>query len=59
MVLLAILHEGRILGFFILAPFTVVAHDRDDLVRIFGVQRDEGDVIHPIDGGEILRLLFG
>jgi hypothetical protein len=32
----AILHDCRVLGFFVLAPFAVVAHDRDDLVRVVG-----------------------
>jgi len=47
LILPAILYERRVLGLFLLAVFAVVAHHRDDLVRIFGVQRDEGHLVDP------------
>jgi hypothetical protein len=54
----AILDEGRVLGSFVARWFAVVAHNSDDLVGIFGVQRDQTEVVCAVDTGEMPCLLF-
>lgn len=53
----AVLDEGCVLGP-LFARFTIVVHDRDNFVRVFGIQRDEREVVLTIHIGEVLRLLF-
>ena len=54
----AILDEGRVLGP-LATRFAVVAHERDDLVRIVGIQRDKSEVVNAVDVSEELGLLLG
>jgi hypothetical protein len=52
------LNNGRVLGPLV-ARFAIVAHDRDDLVLVVGLYRDESEVVHPVGVSEVLGLLLG
>ena len=53
-----VLDEGRVLGLLAIR-FAVVAHERDDLVRIVRIQCYESEVVYAVDVGEQPGLLFG
>src|SRR5829696_441741 len=53
-----VLDKGRVFGLLAIR-FAVVAHERDDLVRIVRIQCYESEVIYAVDVGEKPGLLFG
>lgn len=53
----AVLDEGRILGPLTFG-FAVVTYDRDDLVWLVRIERNQREVIYTVDVSEILGLLF-
>src|SRR3954447_18520496 len=57
-ILPAIFNDGRVLGMFF-TRFAIITHDREDLVLIVGIQRDESEVVDTVDLSKVLGLLIG